>query len=131
MKRIIPLILLAVGNLAAAETPSQIAATYAAQQGGGFRPSAQRGAEFYKRQFAVSAKMPSCSSCHTDLPATPGRHAVTGKDIKPLAPAGNAERFTDPAKVEKWFKRNCKEVVGRECSAGEKADFIAYLMEVR
>lgn len=131
MKRIIPLILLAACNLAVAETPSQVAATYATQQGGGFKPSAQRGAELYKRQFAISAKMPSCFSCHTDQPTKPGQHAVTGKDIKPLAPAGNAERFTDPAKVEKWFKRNCKEVVGRECSAGEKADFIAYLTEVR
>jgi hypothetical protein len=89
--------------------------------------SAQRGAEFYARSFGVSAKMPSCASCHTDNPAQAGRHVVTDKAIKPLAPAANAERFTDPAKVEKWFKRNCTEVVGRECTAAEKADFIAFV----
>ena len=38
-------------------------------------------------------------------------------------------RFTDPAKTEKWFRRNCTEVLGRECSAAEKADFIQFLAE--
>ena len=75
--------------------------------------------------------MPGCTACHTDKPTAPGQHAVTHKAIRPLAPAANAERLTDPAKVEKWFRRNCKEVVGRECSPGEKADFIAFLMEAR
>ncbi len=97
------------------------------QQTAGFQPSAQRGVEFYKRRFKVSAKMPTCASCHTDNPAQAGRHVVTDKPIKPLASTANAERFTDQAKVEKWFRRNCTEVVGRECNAAEKADFIAYL----
>jgi hypothetical protein len=47
------------------------------------------------------------------------QHASTGKPIGALAPAFNRERFTDPAKVEKWFRRNCNEVMGRECSAAE------------
>jgi len=117
-----------------AATPSDLLGTYrteAAQQTPGFQPSAQRGAEFFARRFGSSAKMPSCTSCHTDKPAQAGRHVVTDKAIKPLAPAANAERFTDPAKVEKWFRRNCTEVVGRECSAAEKADFIAFLKEAR
>ena len=50
--------------------------------------------------------------------------------IRPLAVAANGERFSDPAKVEKWFGRNCKEVVGRACTPGEKADFVAYMSEV-
>ena len=54
-------------------------------------------------------------------------HAATGKTIQPLAPAANAQRFTDTAKVEKWFRRNCNDVVGRECSAQEKADILAWL----
>ncbi|HZV53970.1 MAG TPA: DUF1924 domain-containing protein [Rhodocyclaceae bacterium] len=123
MERLFPLLLLVACGLAGAETPRQIADRYAI---GG---SAQRGAEFYGRKFGISEKMPSCAACHTDKPAQPGQHVVTHKDIKPLAPSANAERFTDPAKVEKWFRRNCKEVVGRECSAGEKADFIAFVME--
>ncbi|MBP9654300.1 MAG: DUF1924 domain-containing protein, partial [Rhodocyclaceae bacterium] len=61
-----------------------------------------------------------------ESPLQPGRHAVTGKAIKPLAPRAEAARFSDPAKVEKWFRRNCTEVVGRECSAAEKADFILF-----
>lgn len=127
MKRLIPLMLLAVVGLATAETSRQVAAGLDGGSAVGVRAAAQRGAEFYGRKFGVSDKMPSCASCHTDSPLRPGRHAITGKDIKPLAPAANAERLTDPAKVEKWFRRNCKEVVGRECDAGEKADFIAFL----
>ena len=69
----------------------------------------------------------SCSSCHTSNPLQAGQHAATGKTIQPLAPAANAQRFTDTAKVEKWFRRNCNDVVGRECSAQEKADILAWL----
>lgn len=113
-----------------AATPAELLSGYRAEgarQVAGFQPSAQRGAEFHARKFGVSAKLASCASCHTDDPAQAGRHVVTDKAIKPLAPAANAERFSDPAKVEKWFRRNCTEVVGRECSAAEKADYIAYV----
>ncbi len=113
-----------------AATPAELLAGYqsaAAQQSAGFQPSAQRGAAFFANRFGQSAKMPACTSCHTDDPALAGRHVVTDKAIKPLAPAANAARFTDAAKAEKWFRRNCTEVVGRECSAAEKADFIAFL----
>ena len=64
------------------------------------------------------------------VPAAEGQHASTGKHIAPLAPAANPQRFTDAAKTEKWFRRNCKEVVGRECTAGEKADVLAWLLSV-
>lgn len=131
MKHLVALALLPACGLAAAETPRQIVDAYAAGAGAGYHASAPRGAEFYTRKFGISEKMPACAACHTERPMQPGRHAVTGKDIKPLAPAANAERFTDPAKVEKWFRRNCKEVVGRECTAGEKADFVAFLTEGR
>jgi len=75
--------------------------------------------------------LPSCTTCHTEQPQQGGQHAITGKAIRPLAVAGNGERFSDAAKVEKWFGRNCREVVGRDCSAGEKADLVAYLSEGR
>ena len=45
----------------------------------------------------------------------------------PLAPAAHARRFSDAAKAEKWFRRNCNDVLGRECSAAEKADVLAWL----
>ncbi|MDQ1363028.1 MAG: hypothetical protein QG652_888 [Pseudomonadota bacterium] len=124
----------AIPGIALAETPQQILQSHvaeAARQTPGFSPSAQRGQEFFGKKFGASEKMPACSTCHTDNPAQAGRHIITKKNIKPLAPAANAERFTDVAKVEKWFRRNCKEVVDRECSAAEKADFIQYLIEVR
>lgn len=134
MKRLLVLPLAVACGLAAAETPRQLIDTYtaeAAAQAAGFHPSAQRGGEFFAKKFGVSEKMPACVACHTENPAQIGRHAVTGKEIKPLAPVANGERFTDTAKAEKWFRRNCKEVVGRECSPAEKADVVKYLAELR
>lgn len=51
--------------------------------------------------------------------------------IAALAPRFNPERFTDNAKTEKWFRRNCNDVVGRECSAAEKADVLAWLLTLK
>ena len=65
---------------------------------------------------------------HTSAPSVDGKHASTGKVIAPLAPAFNPERFTDMAKTEKWFRRNCNDVMGRECSSSEKADVLAWLL---
>ena len=73
----------------------------------------------------------SCSSCHGAVPAQTGKHAATGKPIAALALACNAERFTDAAKVEKWFRRNCNDVMGRECSAAEKADVLGWLIALK
>ncbi|MFN3594763.1 MAG: DUF1924 domain-containing protein [Thiobacillaceae bacterium] len=115
-----------------AATPQEILKFYldeAARAQPGFTASTQRGARFYRHPFNHNAVMPACKTCHTDNPTRPGQHVVTGKDIKPLSPRTNADRFTDPAKVAKWFRRNCTEVLGRECSAAEKADLISYLME--
>ena len=69
----------------------------------------------------------SCASCHGAPPTVQGQHAGTGKSIAPLAPAFNPKGFTDTAKVDKWFRRNCKDVLSRECTAIEKADVLAYL----
>jgi len=134
MRAITAAVLLLASLAGHAETPQQIRQTYVAEatrQQAGFTPSAKRGDAFFRERFAVNEKMPGCASCHTDNPLNVGQHAVTGKNIRPLAVTANAERFSDPAKVEKWFGRNCKEVVGRACTPGEKADFITYLSEVR
>lgn len=69
----------------------------------------------------------SCSSCHGAPPTRTGKHASTGKAIEPLAPAFNPEAFTDEAKTNKWFRRNCKDVLSRECTAQEKANVLAYI----
>jgi cytochrome c peroxidase len=73
----------------------------------------------------------SCASCHGTPPTGDGKHASTGKAIKPLAPAFNPQVFTDSARVDKWFRRNCKDVLSRECSAAEKADVMAYLLSLK
>jgi hypothetical protein len=89
--------------------------------------SAPRGLKLYTTQVAGVA----CESCHGASPKGSGKHATTGKAILPLAPVANPQRFTDPAKVEKWFKRNCNDVLKRSCTATEKGDFITYLVSVK
>jgi len=117
---------------ALAATPAEIqkgfeaAARQAAPGFAGF--SAQRGEQFFKARHGNDW---SCASCHSANPLAQGRHAKTGKVIAPLAPGANGERFTDPASVEKWFRRNCNDVAARPCTAQEKGDVLQYLMSVR
>jgi hypothetical protein len=88
---------------------------------------ANRGNQFFKSRHGGDW---SCSTCHTENPITMGKHVVTNKAIKPMAPSANPERFTNAAKVEKWFKRNCKDVLKRECTAQEKGDVLTYLLSL-
>lgn len=90
--------------------------------------SAERGARLFR---AAPAGDWSCATCHGDDPTGPGRHARTGRAISPLSPTANAQRFADPAKVEKWFKRNCQDVLGRVCTAQEKGDVLAWLLSLK
>jgi hypothetical protein len=73
----------------------------------------------------------SCSSCHTDSPKNEGKHAKTNKVIEPMAPSVNPKRFSDLAQVEKWFKRNCNDALGRICTTQEKGDFMTYVLSVK
>lgn len=91
-------------------------------------PSATRGLEFFTKKHGQEW---SCASCHSTPPNKETRHIVTDKVIAPLAPSANPKRFTDLAKVDKWFKRNCKDVLSRECTSAEKADVLAYLNSIR
>jgi Domain of unknown function (DUF1924) len=68
----------------------------------------------------------SCTACHTQNPHATGQTRA-GKSIEPMAVSSNPQRFTDPQKVEQWFGRNCKTVLGRECTAIEKGDVITFL----
>jgi hypothetical protein len=52
----------------------------------------------------------------------------SGKPIDPMAPSVVPTRFTDAANVEKWFKRNCGDVLGRECGPAEKVDVLTFLL---
>jgi len=80
-----------------------------------------------KHTDSKTGKMRSCSTCHTTNLSAQGKHAKTGKVIDPLAPSVNAERLTDIKFINKWFKRNCKWTLGRECTAQEKGDFLEYI----
>jgi len=125
----VPLALAALETAAA--TPAEIQKSFdmAARAGAsGFSGfSVARGQQFFSSSHGNDW---SCTSCHTANPAATGKHAKTGKEIAPLAPAANLQRFTDEAKVEKWFKRNCNDVLGRACTAQEKGDVLAYLMSL-
>ena len=116
----------------AAESPASLMAHYAETAGVPVSAlSATRGAALYRTEHTGrDARTVSCASCHTADPKQAGRTRV-GKRIEPLAPAANPERFTDAAKVEKWFRRNCMDVLQRECSAQEKGDFIAWLSQIK
>ncbi len=115
----------AAPGLASAGTPQDVLATYRAQAGG-VPFSAARGRQFYSTKGTDW----SCSTCHTADPRQLGRHAVTGKAIAAFAPSTNPERFTDPAKVEKWFRRNCNDVLGRACTAVERGDVLTYVLSL-
>jgi Domain of unknown function (DUF1924) len=109
---------------ALARGPQEMLAAYVSESGQA--ADAERGKAFFNARHGQAL---TCTACHGDNPALPGKHASTGKVIAPLAPGANGERFTDVARSEKWFRRNCKEVVGRECSPSEKADVLAWLMK--
>lgn len=130
--RMAVLVLSAATHAAMAQTPSGILSdleTIAKQADSGFRGfSAPRGETFFKARHGGEW---SCASCHGNDPTATGKHAKTGKAIQPLAPSANPRRFTDPAKVEKWFRRNCKDVLGRVCTAQEKGDVLTYLLTLR
>lgn len=102
-----------------------IIAGYATQAGQS--PSAARGkALFMGTHTGGKPETPSCTVCHTQNIHNPGRTRV-GKPIEPMAVSVTPSRFTDPAKVEKWLGRNCRTVLGRECTPLEKADILTWL----
>ena len=111
---------------ASAAAPADLLAAYGAQSGSPPQPA--RGQAFFGERHAREW---SCASCHGTPPLQAGKHAATGKPIAALAPAANPQRFTDAAKTEKWFRRNCNDVVGRECTPAEKADVLAWLLTLK
>jgi mono/diheme cytochrome c family protein len=120
------LAMVALSPLAYAATPTEQLAAYTAQAGA--PADAARGQKIFTTKHGKEWR---CASCHGTVPTTDGQHASTGKVIAPLAPAFNPKSFTDPAKTEKWFRRNCNDVMGRVCSDAEKADVLAWLLTLK
>jgi hypothetical protein len=120
----LPLLAVALCTPAAwAGTPAEQLSALVAQAGRS--GNAAQGQQFFNAKHGSEW---SCASCHNAQPTAIGKHASTGKSISALAPAFNPERFTDPAKSEKWFRRNCNDVLARACTASEKADVLAWLL---
>lgn len=122
---------IASSSVAHAQSPAETLAglkQQAIQAGAPADFSAARGEQFFKSTHGNDW---SCSTCHTQNPTAQGKHTRTGKILLPLSPSANPDRFTDQAKVDKWFKRNCRDVLGRECTAPEKGDVLTYLMSLK
>ena len=92
-------------------------------------PTAADGKFFFNRKIKLgNGKEMACASCHTANPADEGKHIVTGKAIRPLSPVVNAKRFEDFEKVQEKFTQHCKDIIGSDCTAAEKASYITYLL---
>lgn len=89
---------------------------------------AKKGEEIFLSEHIGKRGDPiSCASCHGKNITEEARNVHTNKRIKPLAPSVNSERLTDPKEVEKWLKRNFKDVYNREGSPLEKGDVLYYI----
>jgi len=116
-------------NATMANNPAvtQLLADYQSQGAG--IGNAQSGEQLWNKTFSGKAPISerSCSTCHTDNLKNKGKHARTGKELKPLAPSVNKQSLSDVKKITKWLKRNCKWTLGRECTAQEKSDILTFI----
>ena len=129
---------LVLGLIALSSTPAWAAADfnalyriYSAQAGTPGKPfDAARGKTFWNtEQISDNGTRMNCVTCHGSDLKQPGKHNTSGKRIEAMAPSVNPERYTDMEKIEKWFTRNCKQVLKRECTAQEKGDVLRYLSQ--
>jgi len=111
-------------TLAENSTINNLLQDYANQ--GSNTADAEQGKQLWQKTFNKNGER-SCTSCHTKDLTQNGKHIKTNKDIKPMSPSVNPERLTDGKKINKWFKRNCKWTLGRECTAQEKTNFLVYI----
>lgn len=118
-------LMVALPAAAASSVSADLLAGYRAEAGKPF--SAIQGEQLFRARHGDM----SCTTCHTDNAKVAGKHAQTGKAIEALAPIANPKRLSEPAKVEKWFKRNCNDVLKRACTAQEKGDFVTYLLSIK
>ena len=121
----------AMADVASAQKLANKYAAFAKNIDPNAKPSAEAGKAFFNRKLLVRGKEVSCSSCHTENPAANGKHITTNKPIKPLAPSANSARFSDLDKVEVNFEKHCMDILGKDCTAQEKSDYITYLLTVK
>ena len=136
LKRTIPTLLACVAILfsgasqagAREDQLAQYASAAKAETPGFAGFSAERGKTLHTQNFTGGKPdTPACTTCHGKDTRSTGR-APSGKTIEAMAVSVTTTRYTDPAKVEKWFKRNCTEVLGRVCTPQEKGDWLTFML---
>lgn len=131
VRLVMELLPIGAAEAAPAVTPTSILRAYEAEAKAtpGFTGAdAGRGRSLFVTEVKRNGDSRACTSCHTSDPRQPGTTPI-GKAIAPLAPSANAAAFTDRAKADKWFDRNCKQVLGRGCTAAEKSDVLRFLLD--
>ena len=127
----LPLVFLVAASLACSSARADVVADLLKQyeKQGASAFAAAKAESMWTQAFAdaKSGEKRRCSTCHHEDLRRSGKHAVTGKVIDPLAPSANPKRLTDPEHIEKWFSRNCKWTLGRECTPQEKGDFLVMI----
>ncbi len=90
--------------------------------------SAARGKALSLAEFAQGKPdTPACTTCHTASPFKMGQTRAA-KPIQPMAVSVTPDRYTNRKKVAKWFRRNCRSVLGRLCTAQEQGDFLTFMI---
>jgi hypothetical protein len=114
-------------SAASADVVEQLLSEYSNKTNVGFDSS--KGKTLWTTSYTNNedSQARSCAMCHTENLASVGKHAKTRKPIEPLAPSANSERLTDAKTINKWFLRNCKWTMGRECTPEEKGHFLKFI----
>jgi hypothetical protein len=119
----------AQASVANAEKLAKIYTDIAKSANPEFVPTVADGKLFFNRKVKLAnGKETACASCHTTNPADSGKHTVTGKAIRPLSPVVNTKRFSDFDKVEGQFTKHCNDILGKDCTPEDKANYITYLL---
>jgi len=88
----------------------------------------KRGEEiFTSKHIGKKGQEISCTSCHNPDLRQEGKNVFTNKSIKPLSPTVNKERLTSVKEVQKWLRRNFKDVYLEEGDAIQKGDVLYYI----
>ncbi len=124
---VIGVILLFAPVFAGASTVDDLLAKY--KKAGAASFSTEAGVAMWNKPFKSPGQGQdrSCSTCHQGNLSLRGKHVITGKPIDPMAVSVNPKRLTDNRFIEKWFTRNCKWTIGRECTPQEKGNFLMFI----
>ena len=157
MRIVLMMIVAFHAGIGAATEPEDFLAAYAEQAkqaDRGFKEfSAERGRAFYfrkhriddgselscaschhadprKETIAHEGQFP-CRACHITLHKPSDARSSAKRQMPPLAPAANPDRFTREGNVEAWFGWNCNLLLKRECTPVEKGDLITWLLTIK